>query len=72
MPNWLILVIGLIILGLVVADFGAARNAWRSPSRWWRANEAMDSRKPAQPGNLLVGLLLGGAATIYGIVSLVH
>jgi hypothetical protein len=74
MPDVVILLVGLVILALVFADRDRVREAWRRPARWYafrNPEEVMEARSPAQPGNVLVGIILGAAAVIYGIVGLV-
>ena len=70
MADWAILLFGIALLGLVGWDARNIRAAWDRPARWWSATEYMDSRRPSQPLNLLLGLLLGLAAITYGLVAL--
>jgi len=72
MPDWFAIVIGMALLALVASDRRNIGRAWRSPSRWWSrdASEYVDSRRPSQPLNVLLGVVLGTACVLYGVVSL--
>jgi hypothetical protein len=72
-PDWLVLGLGLVILGMIYADRRGIADAWRSPASPWSRDrdEAMRSRSPSQPVNLMFGLPLGVAAVIYGTIGLV-
>ncbi len=72
LPDWLVLGLGLAILGMIFADRRLIRSAWRRPARWYSRDpdEYMRSRGPAQPLNVLVGLPLGIAAVLYGAIGL--
>lgn len=72
MTGWVGIVIGLFLLGMVFADRGNMRRAWRSPARWWKPIEVTKSREPAQPLNVVLGVALGVVALAYGIVTLIH
>jgi hypothetical protein len=73
MDGWIALLLGIALLGLVISDRGDIRGAWRHPSRWWSRDpaESMRSRVPSQPLNVFLGVVLGSAAVIYGLVVLV-
>jgi hypothetical protein len=70
--GWIGIVVGLFLLGMVFSDRGKMRQAWRSPARWWKPAEVTDSREPAQPLNVILGLVLGAAALVYGVVTLIN
>lgn len=70
MADWVALLFGLALLSLVIWDRRNIAQAWRQPARWWSANEHMDSSAPSQPLNVVLGLLLGGGAVAYGVISL--
>lgn len=72
MSDWLILILGIVILALVFDDRSDIRRNWSRPARFYSRNvaEGMEARSPSQPGNVLAGLLVGLAAVIYGLVSL--
>jgi hypothetical protein len=74
MPDWLILVFGVVILALVASDRRNIGSAWKNPARWWgwRSDEYWRSRAPSQPLNVLLGLGLGIAAVVYGLLSLIR
>ena len=71
-PNWLVLVLGVVMLWLVWSERHAIASSWRRPARWWRrdADEYIRSRSPSQPLNVVLGVTLGLAAIVYGIVAL--
>lgn len=69
MTGWLGIVIGVFLLVMVFADRGSIRDSWRSPARWWVRREYQTSREPSQPLNVILGVVLGLAALIYGIVT---
>lgn len=73
MPDWVAIVIGIALLALVASDRRNIGGAWRSPSRWWSRDPAeyLGSRRPSQPLNVLLGLVLGIACVAYGVISLV-
>lgn len=64
------IVLGVALLGLVVGDRKNIGSASRKPSRWFRQEEYWDSRSPSQPLNVVLGVGLGLAALIYGVVTL--
>ena len=70
MPGWFAIVIGVALLALVLSDRSRIREAWRSPASWWKPSEYWESRSPSQPLNVVIGIMLGLAAIIYGVVSL--
>jgi hypothetical protein len=72
-PDWLAIVVGAAVLALVWTDRRDLGSAWRSPAKWWSrdAGESADSRSPAQPLNAVLGVVLGTAAIVYGIVALI-
>lgn len=72
-PDWLALVLGIVILWLVFSERRDIAWSWRHPARWWSRDpeEYMRSRSPSQPLNVLVGMALGVAAIVYGIVALI-
>jgi hypothetical protein len=73
LPGWVGIVIGVAILALVLSDRGGIRAAWRNPARWWsrEPGEYWRSRAPSQPLNVVLGLVLGTAAVVYGVLWLV-
>ena len=73
MPDWLILAVGVTILAMIYSERRSIGPAWRKPARFWSrdSQEAWSSRGPAQPLNLVLGLVLGTAAVVYGVVALV-
>jgi hypothetical protein len=71
-PGWAGIVIGCALLALVVSDAANISNAWRSPARWWKPVEYWRSRQPSQPLNIVLGITLGIAALVYGIISLIR
>ncbi len=73
MPDWLILAIGVTILAMIYSERGAIGPAWRQPARFWSRDpqEHLRSRGPAQPLNLVLGVVLGVGAVVYGVVALV-
>lgn len=72
MTGWIGVVCGLFLLGMVFSDRGKIRQARRSPARWWKPGEFTESRGPAQPGNVILGVVLGVAALVYGVVTLIR
>jgi hypothetical protein len=72
-PDWLAIVIGLALLGLVWSDRRGIGRAWRRPARFWSrdADEAFRSRAPSQPLNVVLGVTLGVAAIVYGVIGLI-
>jgi hypothetical protein len=70
MTSLALIAAGLVTIGLVISDRGEIRKNWRQPARWWRLSESFDARAPSQPGNIVLGIVLGAAAIIYGVVTL--
>jgi uncharacterized membrane protein HdeD (DUF308 family) len=70
MHGWFAIVVGAALLALVFSDRSRIREAWGSPASWWRPSEYWASRSPSQPLNVAVGVVLGLAVVIYGVVSL--
>jgi hypothetical protein len=70
MSDWVAVIAGLALFGLVWSDRKHVRQAWKKPARWWRLSENFDARAPSQPFNLVLGCVLGGAAVVFGIVGL--
>jgi hypothetical protein len=70
MPDWFAIVIGVVLLALVFSDRSRIREAWSSPKSWWKPSEYWESRSPSQPLNVVLGVVLGVAAIIYGLASL--
>jgi hypothetical protein len=73
MPDWVVLILGVLILALIFADRHRVRDAWRNPSRWyavWNFDETWDSRAPSQPLSVVLGIVLGVAAIVYGVVGI--
>jgi hypothetical protein len=64
---------GIVLLWLVWSERGSIRRDWANPARFWaiKSDEAVRSRAPSQPFNVVVGTLLGTAAVVYGVISLV-
>jgi hypothetical protein len=73
MPDWLPILLGVALLGLVWSDRRRIRNAWRRPARFWARDpvEGFGAQAPSQPLNLALGLVLGIAAIVYGVVGLI-
>ena len=71
MSDWMILVVGLALLGLMWSDRKNVRQAWKEPARWWRPRENFDAQAPSQPFNFVLGCVLGVAAVVFGILGLV-
>jgi hypothetical protein len=71
MSDWMILIVGLALLGLMWSDRKHVRQAWKQPARWWRPRENFDAQAPSQPFNFVLGCVLGAAAVVFGIVGLV-
>lgn len=73
LPDWLVLALGVVILGMIYLDRREIATAWRRPASPWSrdSEEAARSRAPSQPLNLVLGLVLGVAAVVYGVVGLV-
>lgn len=67
MPAWAGIILGIVILAFVFADRQLIGRAWRKPARFWRLDEAWESRAPSQPCNVAAGLILGLAAIAYGV-----
>lgn len=67
------LLLGVVVLWLVLSEWRGIAPAWRRPARWWSRDpeEYMRSRSPSEPLNVALGVVLGGAAVIYAIVSLI-
>jgi hypothetical protein len=63
---------GTVILAMIWSDRHKIPSAWRKPARFWRTGEYMESREPSQPFNWTVGLLVGIAAIVYGVLSLIR
>lgn len=72
MTGWIGIAVGLFLLAMVFSDRSNMRQAWRSPARWWKPGEVTESSRPAQPLNVILGLVLSIAALAYGIVTLIH
>ncbi len=70
MPDWAGIVLGLAILALIFSDRRLIARSWNRPARFWRPNEMFEARAPSQPGNVVLGLILGVAAIAYGVYSL--
>lgn len=73
MLGWMALLLGIVVLCLVFTDRRDISAAWRRPARWWSRNpdELFRSRAPSEPLNVVVGVMLGVAAVVYGIVTLI-
>ncbi len=73
MGDWLAIVLGAGLLALVFIDRGNIRAAWRAPSRWWTRDpsEYIESRRPSQPLNVVLGIGLGVICIVYWVASLV-
>jgi hypothetical protein len=67
------LLAGAALLWLVWSDRGNIRRDWKKPARWWsvKADEALRSRSPSQPLNVVLGTVLGLGAVVYGVLALV-
>jgi hypothetical protein len=72
MADLAILLVGLVVLALIWSERDEITTAWSAPSRWWSRDPqgAFRARAPAQPGNLIIGGILGVAAVIYGALAL--
>lgn len=68
--DWVALIAGVALLGLVWSDRKNVRQAWRKPARWWRPSEGFDAQAPSQPFNLVAGCVLGVAAVVFGVIGL--
>lgn len=73
MPGWMALLLGIVVLWLVFDDRRDISAAWRSPARWWSRDpdEYFRSRAPSQPLNVVLGVTLGIAAVVYGLMTLI-
>ena len=73
MFDWFAIVLGVGLLALVFSDRGNIGAAWRAPSRWWTRDPAeyVESRRPSQPLNVVLGIGLGVICIVYGVASLV-
>lgn len=73
MPDWLILMLGLVILAMVISDRRDIPAAWRRPARWWSRDpeEYWRSRAPSQPLHVVLGMILGTGAVVYGAIALI-
>jgi hypothetical protein len=71
--DWLAILAGVLLLAFVWSDRRELREAWRQPARWWSRDplEAFESRTPAQPLNVVVALVLGITAIVFGVLSVV-
>ena len=72
MDNWVGIAVGVALIGLVFSDRRDIKRDWHSPARWWsrKPGEYQASRSPSQPLNVVLGLLLGTAAVIWGLIGL--
>ncbi|HEX6695733.1 MAG TPA: hypothetical protein VF080_03035, partial [Solirubrobacteraceae bacterium] len=71
--DWLVLLLGLVLLGMVFSERHDVPRAWKRPSSWLTRDpqEAMRSRAPSQPLNAVLGVILGLGAVVYATIALV-